>query len=79
MNHCRRVERVMVATDLGGLHMVVSRNVGVLLGDIMRDMKKFTSSKIIAAIRNNQEESRREWLLELFRKAGRENSNNTTY
>jgi len=32
----------------------------------MRDFKKFTSKKIITAIKENPQESRKEWLLEKF-------------
>ena len=39
-----------------------------MLTDVMRDFKKFTSKKIIELI-NNEPESRREWLLDYFKKA----------
>ena len=38
------------------------------LSDIIRDFKKFTSSKIVEAIETNQKESRRNWLLWLLKK-----------
>jgi REP element-mobilizing transposase RayT len=38
--------------------------------DILRDFKKYTSKKTIEAIQNNQQESRREWMLNIFEKAG---------
>ena len=80
--HCQKNKGLVIHAYVimtNHVHMVISRNAGVLLEDIMRDMKKFTSYTIIAAIKNNQAESHREWLLELFGKAGQENSNNTTY
>jgi hypothetical protein len=46
---------------------------------VVRDVKKYTSVKIIGAIQNNQSESRRELLLRLFKRAGHHNSNNTQY
>jgi putative transposase len=49
------------------------------LSDILRDFKKFTSKQIIKAILNNQHESRREWMLNIFREAGAENSRNNEY
>ena len=61
------------------VHMIISRNSMSVLENIMRDMKKFTASKIIEAIQANKEESRREWLLSLFRKAGEENDNNKIF
>jgi REP element-mobilizing transposase RayT len=47
--------------------------------DILRDFKKYTSKKTIEAIQNNQQESRREWMLNIFEKAGEANSRNKTY
>ncbi|HRP40062.1 MAG: transposase [Chitinophagales bacterium] len=38
------------------------------LSDIIRDLKKFTATKIVNAIRENPRESRRKWLLWLFKK-----------
>lgn len=60
------------------VHMIISRNSKNLLEDIMRDMKKFTSAKILEAIKA-EPESRREWMLPIFKEAGEANSNNTTY
>ena len=39
------------------------------LSDILRDFKKFTSQRIIAAIENNDKESRRGWMLWLFKQS----------
>jgi putative transposase len=47
--------------------------------DILRDFKKFTSKQIVKAIDTNEQESRREWMLEIFRKAGTGNSRNSSY
>ncbi len=41
------------------------------LSDIIRDFKKFTSSKIYRAIENNDRESRKKWLLWLLKKENR--------
>lgn len=60
------------------IHMLISRNSADLLEGIMRDMKKYTSMKILEAIKT-EPESRREWLLEIFTQAGTANSNNTKY
>ena len=51
------------------VHMIISRNSKSLLEDIMRDMKKFTSAKILEAIMT-EHESRREWMIEIFKAAG---------
>ena len=46
------------------------------LSDTMRDMKKHTSLQMKDAIENNSKESRKEWMMDLFSKAGKINSNN---
>jgi REP element-mobilizing transposase RayT len=48
-------------------------------GEILRDFKKFTSAQIIKAIALNEKESRREWMLSIFKKAGEKNIRNTNY
>jgi len=47
--------------------------------DIIRDFKKHTSKEIIKSIESNMQESRREWMLWMFKNAGKRNSNNTHY
>ena len=48
--------------------------------DVLRDLKKFTSKQIIAAIEDkNLPEIRRGWMLWIFRQAGEANVKNTTY
>jgi putative transposase len=61
------------------VHMIVSAAKGFLLENIMRDLKKYTSSQIIKTIRENNTESRKEWLLKAFEEEGEKNSNNTVY
>ena len=45
----------------------------------LRDFKKFISMKIIEVIIHNEHESRKEWMLEIFKRAGKGNSRNTDY
>jgi REP element-mobilizing transposase RayT len=59
-------------------HLLASSKIFDLSGTL-RDFKKFTSKKIIEAIINNEHESRKDWMLEIFRKAGNGNSRNTDY
>jgi putative transposase len=49
------------------IHLIISSNKDKL-SDIIRDFKKYTASKVYAAIQNNQRESRKNWLLWLLRK-----------
>ena len=44
---------------------------------LLRDFKTFTSKEIVKLITENMQESRREWLINAFKKAGKQNSNNT--
>ena len=45
------------------LHMIVGIRGNDVIGDVLRDFKKFTSKKIINAIQGNLRESRKDWLL----------------
>jgi len=47
--------------------------------DIIRDFKGFTARKLIKTIEESPQESRKEWLLWMFEKAGKKNSNITKY
>ncbi len=60
------------------VHLII-RSETNQLEDIMRDMKKFTSKKLVETIHERLQESRREWMLRMFRQAGEANSNNTEY
>ena len=61
------------------VHLIAKAREGFLLQDILGNFKKFTSKKMIETISNNQQESRRDWLLEIFKTAGKQNSNNTHF
>jgi REP element-mobilizing transposase RayT len=59
------------------IHMLVRSRNGTL-SDTIRDFKRHTSKKIVACI-NEQAESRREWLLMIFRYAARQHKRNNEY
>lgn len=59
------------------IHMIVQSNEGKL-SDLLRDFKKFTSKTILTKIQT-EPESRREWMLERFKKATETHSRNTNY
>ena len=61
------------------VHLIVSSREGYLLSDIMRDLKKYSSFRIVKEIRESTIESRKEWMLYLFAKAGQQNSNNKNF
>jgi len=60
------------------VHMIVSSPTGQL-SNIMRDLKKHTSLKIMEAIQLNSQESRKEWMLAMFKEAGDIKSNTSRY
>lgn len=53
------------------LHMIVGANEDNKVSDIMRDFKKFTSKEILSVLKTDIQESRREWMLNRFEYAGR--------
>lgn len=60
------------------IHIIVNCNEPFQLKDTIRDFKKFTSKAIISEIINGSE-SRRDWLLNIFEKAGIADPKNKTY
>ncbi len=61
------------------LHLAL-RNAGkLLLSEIIRDFKKYTSVALLKAITANQQESRKEWMLELFRDAAESSNKHQKY
>ena len=60
------------------VHMIVRSASGDLSGTI-RDLKKFTAKKIITEIDHHEAESRREWILSIFRRAGEGNGDNQMF
>ena len=61
------------------LHMIASAKPGCNLSAILRDFKKHTSKELLRSIKGNSRESRRSWMLRLFKSAGINNSNNQQY
>jgi len=61
------------------LHLVCYAKEPNLLSNVIRDFKKFTSKRIIQEIETNHSESRREWLLRLFKYHAKFNNNNQEY
>jgi putative transposase len=60
------------------LHLIASAK-NRDLSNVLRDFKKYTSKEIVNAIEGNKKESRREWMLEIFRREGAGNSRNKNY
>jgi len=81
IRHCQKEKGLLVhawCIMSNHVHLVVSAK-NHDTSDILRDFKKFTSKQTIKAVKENERESRREWMLELFKKAGSANGRNSTY
>lgn len=59
-------------------HLIIGTD-SIPMEDIVRDMKKYTSAQLRVAIKENMQESRREWMLWMMERAGKKNSNNTNF
>ena len=60
------------------VHLIIGTN-GMKMEDILRDLKRHTSKTLLKAIQQNHRESRREWILWMFGRAGKKNPNNEKY
>ena len=60
------------------MHMIL-RSIENPLSDILRDFKSFTSKKLYKAIKENPQESRKEWIIRLLENAGKKNSLNKNH
>jgi len=56
------------------IHLIFRASLGDPSG-LIRDFKGFTSKKVVELIENNPQESRKDWLLTMFEKAGLKISN----
>ena len=60
------------------VHFILRSKIGDLSGTI-RDFKKYTAVKLIKEIKEHPKESRKSWILDVFKKAGQSNSQNKNY
>ncbi len=60
-------------------HLMLSTDGRNILSDVLRDVKKFTSTQITNAIVTNKNESRRNWIVWIFKSAGEKNYRNNTF
>jgi putative transposase len=62
------------------IHLIIGkRKEEISFSGIVRDFKKYTSTNLINAIKENPQESRKEWMLWMMQRAGKKNGNNTNY
>ncbi len=60
------------------VHMIVGTT-GKDLEDIVRDMKSFTSTRMKILLKENPQESRKEWMVWMMERAGKKNGNNNDW
>jgi hypothetical protein len=63
----------------GHLHMICSFHAKQEPGMVLKNMKSFTAIKLIDVIINNPKESRREYMLNLFKAEGKKSSSNQRF
>ncbi len=82
LRYCQKEKGLLV-----GAYCIMSSHVHLALGttgknkleSIIRDLKSYTSRQIRVYIQNNPQESRKQWMLEMMKKAGEEKSNNKDF
>ncbi len=82
LHHCAEKKGMLLNAWIimsNHVHLIGSAKIGFEISDIMRDLKKFTSKQIVKAIKGNPKESRREWMIYMFERAGKRNSNNKDF
>lgn len=60
------------------VHLIIG-SVDKKMEDFIRDIKRHTSKTLLKAVADNPQESRKEWMLWMFKRAGQQNPNNETY
>ena len=77
LDHCRKNKGMEIygyCIMPSHVHLIFRSSLGDPSG-LMRDLKGFTSRKLLKTIEDNPQESRREWMLWMFERAGMKNSN----
>src|SRR5690606_25584121 len=81
VNHCRKekgMELYAYCFMPSHCHFVF-RSTNDDPSGLLRDFKSHTSKKVIEAIESNPQESRKEWLLWMFERAGKKNATTSKY
>ena len=69
------VENIKVWNFMPSHIHLIFRSSNDLPSELLRDFKKHTAKKVLEAIKINPQESRKEWLLCMFERAGKKSSN----
>lgn len=82
VKYCQKEKGLMVGAwciMTSHIHMAIGTSGQNKLEDIIRDLKSYTSRHIRKYIENNPQESRKEWLLWMMKRAGDMKSNNNDF
>ncbi len=82
MRYCQKEKELILyayAIMSNHIHLIAAAEEDFNLSDILRDFKKHTSKALLREIANNPGESRRDWMMWIFKSAGTKNSNNKNY
>lgn len=61
------------------VHLIISAEKGGSLSAILRDLKRHTAKTILEDLQQTKKESRRRWMLWMFKQAGKRNRNNEIF
>ena len=81
LKHCQQEQGLVIygwCIMSNHMHLIISAKENNVSG-VLGNFKKFTSKKLVAAIQNNASESRKEWMLKIFKEAGEFNSSPDSY
>ncbi|PQA97871.1 transposase [Chryseobacterium shigense] len=81
LNYCRKNKGMIIfgyCIMPSHIHLIF-RAANENPSDLIRDFKGFTSKQMINAIKENSQESRKDWLMWMFKKAGEKNPNIQNY
>jgi putative transposase len=82
LKHCQTKKHLVVYAWVlmsNHLHLVIALNGAGNIEDVIRDFKKFTAVQVCRAIENNEQESRKEWMLSIFGTAAQETGKHVHY
>jgi putative transposase len=81
LTHCQKNKKLNIYAYVvmtNHIHMVANVEDGSL-GNVLRDFKSYTSKQLVKMIRENSTESRANWMLRIFEKAGEYNNANINH
>lgn len=82
LEHCQREKGLEIyawCIMANHLHLAIGSDGRNKIEDIVRDYKKFTSVVLTKAIASNEKESRKEWMLAIFKEAGSRSKKHQQY